>query len=94
MASRYNSQRITVDILSNQAETAMEEETESADDEPMVLSQAPLKRKLLDEFDINRPSIDPPPDKHMKVYLRIRPFSAEEINRNEKQVYLGLEHAP
>ena len=64
----------------------MEEDTDSQDEEPVLLSQAPLKRKLLDEFDLNRPSIDPPPDQHMKVYLRIRPFSAEEVNRNEKQV--------
>ena len=86
MAGRHNNPRITVDILSNKAASAMEEDTDSQDEEPVLLSQAPLKRKLLDEFDLNRPSIDPPPDQHMKVYLRIRPFSAEEVNRNEKQV--------
>ena len=84
-SNRLNNQRITVDILGRQAETTMEVDSDSQEDEPL-LSQAPLKRKLLDEFDINRPSLDPPPDQHMKVYLRIRPFSSDEINKNEKQV--------
>jgi len=43
---------------------------------------------LITSGDFGRQSIlDPPvPHEHMKVYLRIRPFTTEEQNRNEDQV--------
>ena len=84
--SNRNCSRITVDILGNHDNMEIED-SDSQEDEPHSISNMPLKRKLVDEF--VRPSLDPPPDQHMKVYLRIRPFSAEEINRSEKQVWTG-----
>ena len=83
MSNRNCNNRITVDILGNHDDVEMED-SDSQEDEPQSISSMPLKRKLADEF--VRPSLDPPRDQHMKVYLRIRPFSAEEINRSEKQV--------
>lgn len=83
--SGRNNQRITVDILGHQDDVEMED-SDSMDDESQVVSQAPLKRKLVDEF--VRPSLDPPPQQHMKVYLRIRPFSTDELDRKENQVGL------
>ena len=84
MSNRNCNSRITVDILGDQNDIEMED-SDSQEDEPPSISQAPLKRKLVDEF--VRPSLDPLRDQHMKVYLRIRPFSAEEINKSEKQVW-------
>ncbi|XP_052285989.1 kinesin-like protein KIF20B isoform X2 [Dreissena polymorpha] len=77
MALRHN-QRVTADIV------PMEETDEDEPDstiQPLMM----LKRNLISDF--GRPSVlEPPvPSEHMPVYLRIRPFSKDETERNEDQ---------
>ncbi|XP_060582779.1 kinesin-like protein KIF20A [Ruditapes philippinarum] len=83
MANRYN-QRITADIVPMDI-------TEDEDDDTTLPLVPHLKRNLLGDF--GRPSVlEPPiPHEHMKVFLRVRPFSTEEKERNEDQQCLSIE---
>ncbi|KAL4221164.1 hypothetical protein ACF0H5_019423 [Mactra antiquata] len=84
MAFRQN-QRITADIVQMPMEISEEE-----DDDKSLQPISQLKRNLLGDF--SRPSILEPhvQHEHMKVYLRIRPFSDSELQKHENQECLSL----
>ena len=54
------------------------------EDEEMECSLKSLKRNLDEEF--SKPCNQDSGNEHMKVYLRIRPFTGNEVVNNEDQV--------
>ena len=57
---------------------------EEEDEEKAQLYKEPMRRNLLDVFD--KTEVPEIIDTHMNVYLRIRPFSDQEMEANESQV--------
>lgn len=64
-----------------------EDPDESQIDQPVCHNDADIRKNLFDEFDVpaKKTSSDSSGREYMKAYLRIRPFSNEEIEANENQ---------
>lgn len=67
-----------------------EDPEESQIDHPIICNNddADIRKSLFDEFDVpakQKTSSDSSGREYMKVYLRVRPFSDEEIEGNENQ---------
>ena len=71
-----------------------QEPEESQIDPPICNNDADLCRSLFDEFEVpakEKTSSDSSGREYMKVYLRVRPFSDEEIEGNENQLCVEKE---
>ena len=64
-----------------------EMETEEDDNEKMTLYKEPMRRNLLDVFDKVPVEVA---DERMSVFLRVRPFSSQELESGENQVTCKL----